>query len=141
MKRLLLLFFLSFSAQAMDIPLPAPPEGGRNEIRCEKLTSQLLEPIPDKMWSGMPVYRSVKGADMTHQCPDMAGEHLEIPRQYLRNYQLTLKWSVYDAENKVVSTKLLPPYYLWGGVPPTEIKPKPPIFEVLARIRKALWGV
>jgi hypothetical protein len=125
----------------MNVPLPPPPEGGRNSIRCETLTSTLLEPIPGAVWNGLPTYRAVKGASMTHQCPDAEGEHLEIPRQHLRNYQLTLRWTVYDADGNAISTRLLPAYYLWGGTPDPDPEPQPPVLQLLATIRRALWGV
>jgi hypothetical protein len=135
------MLLMSAVALAIDITLPPPPPGGSNEIRCELLTSTLLEPVPDKMWSGMPVYRSVNGGTLIHECPKDVGEHLQIPREYYRNYQLTLRWTVRDSSGYVVSTKLLPPYYLWGGVPDPVVAPEPPVLQLLARIRKALWGV
>jgi hypothetical protein len=137
---LLLVSLQPRSANALDIPLPTPPKDGRNELRCERLTSSLLEIVPDKLWNGMPTYRAVNGGSVVHECPDMAGEHIEIPREHYRNYQLTLRWTVRDASGYVVSTQLLPPYYLWGGVPEA-VSPQPPMLQILASIRRALWGV
>jgi hypothetical protein len=134
--------FLSREAMALDIPLPPPPDGGRNEIRCEVLTSELLEPIPGAVWGGLSTYRAVKGGNVVHACPAETGEHLQIPREHYRNYRLTLRWTVWDSSGYVTSTQLLPPYYLWGGVPEdTGVKPQPPVLQLLAFIRRALWGV
>lgn len=131
----------SSAANALDVSLPPPPNGGSNEIRCERLTSTLLEPIPGEMWGGMPVYRGVKGGSVVHACPTEAGEHLQIPREHYRNYQLTLRWTVRDASGYVVKTQLLQPMYLWGGVPDLAPAPQPPVLQLLAAIRRALWGV
>lgn len=136
----LLILLTTSAAHALDVSLPPPPNGGSNEIRCERLTSTLLEPIPGKVWGGMPVYRGVKGGSVVHQCPPESGEHLQIPREHFRNYQLTVRWTVYDAQGAVVSTRLLPPYYLWGGVPDANPTPMAPVLELLAYIRRALWG-
>jgi hypothetical protein len=132
---------LSEKATAFDVPLPPAPNGGTNEIKCERLISELLEPIPGDVWGGFPTYRAVKGGLTVHQCPPEAGEHLQIPREYYRNYQLTLRWTVRDASGYVVSTQLLPPYYLWGGAPSSNPKPRAPVLQLLADIRRALWGV
>jgi hypothetical protein len=135
-------FLLSSASSALDISLPEPPAGGTNEIRCEALSSVLLEPIPGAVWGGLPTYRAVKGGAVTHPCPAEAGQHLEIPREHFRNYQLTLRWTVRDSSGYVVSTQLLPPYYLWGGVPEgSDLVPQPPVLRLLAQIRRALWGV
>lgn len=132
---------LSSVTHAIDVPLPPPPKGGSNSIECAALRSTLLEPIPNKLWGGQPMYRAVKGGSVVHRCPSEAGERLQIPREYYRNYQLTLRWTVRDASGNVVSTQLLPPLYLWGGVPDTTSPPEPPVLRMLAQVRRALWGV
>jgi hypothetical protein len=137
----MLMLLTSSVASAVDVTLPTPPAGGRNEVRCERLTSELLEPIPGAVWNGMPTYRAVKGGDVIHTCPTEVGEHIQIPREHFRNYQLTLRWTVRDASGYVVSTQLLQPYYLWGGVPTVgDPRPEAPVLRLLAQIRRALWG-
>jgi hypothetical protein len=108
----------------VNVVLPPPPSGGRNEIQCETLYSQQLYVSGE--WGGLPAFKSVKDSARYDPCPSDKGLNLSIQPEPMRHYQLTLKWRVYDAKGVVVSEKLLPPYFLWAGLQPSPTTPMAP---------------
>lgn len=128
----ILALLFATQASALDVVVPPPPPGGRNAVACEKLTSILLAPTGETI-KGWPAYKSVPKSAKVHTCPPLISSHLEIEREALRSYQLTLRLYIFDADGNIVQQRLLPPYFLWGG--PAELTPKSPLFRLLA----ALW--
>lgn len=119
-----LLLMAAFSpSRAATIGIEQPDDGTKYALLCESITSTLLVQNGDVKWGGLPTYVSVKDGARVEECPMSQGNWFEFKTEKLRNYVITARLIRYDKDGKVLSNKLLSPYFYFHG--PKERPEKP----------------